>query len=156
VINAIAAATTAMILAAAPAHADGPKGAGPDPHAPQGTGYLYAWEAADHLGRSCWWFNASTNWDYIAGNSLNACSDNSRASIRNKASSVWNDGNSGNPVNLYIHPGYTGAWTCIGAGVAWTNLQNHNFNYGAGRDGYGDNSNDNIASHRWRSYCGAA
>ena len=75
--------------------------------------------------------------------------------MRNLASSAWNDSNGGRPVALYIHPDYTGAYACLGAGEVWDNLTQHTFNWGSTRGGYGETTNDNIASHRWRSSCSA-
>ncbi|MEU8071175.1 MULTISPECIES: hypothetical protein [unclassified Micromonospora] len=133
----------------------------PTPHADTaqraaaGSGYLYVSQDAGWAGRWCWWYNADNNWDTINTAENANCDNNNRASMRNLASSAWNDSNSGRPVALYIHPDYTGAYACLGAGDAWDNLTGVWFTWGSNRDGYMANANDNIASHRWRSSCGA-
>lgn len=132
----------------------------PTPHADTqravaGSGYLYVSQDAYWSGRWCWWYNADTNWDTINVAENANCDNNNRASMRNLASSAWNDSNSGRPVALYIHPDYTGAYACLGAGDAWDDLTGAWFTWGSNRDGYMANTNDNIASHRWRSSCSA-
>ncbi|MBQ1041103.1 MULTISPECIES: hypothetical protein [unclassified Micromonospora] len=132
----------------------------PTPHADTqraaaGSGYLYVSQDAYWSGRWCWWYNADTNWDTINVAENANCDNNNRASMRNLASSAWNDSNSGRPVALYIHPNYTGAYACLGAGDAWDDLTGAWFSWGSNRDGYMANTNDNIASHRWRTSCSA-
>ncbi|MFD6611277.1 hypothetical protein ACFWD1_20645 [Micromonospora chalcea] len=132
----------------------------PTPHADTqraaaGSGYLYVSQDAYWSGRWCWWYNADTNWDTINVAENANCDNNNRASMRNLASSAWNDSNSGRPVALYIHPNYTGAYACLGAGDAWDDLTGAWFTWGSNRDGYMANTNDNIASHRWRTSCSA-
>ncbi|AXO38034.1 hypothetical protein ACGFLT_24390 [Micromonospora chalcea] len=132
----------------------------PTPHADTqravaGSGYLYVSQDAYWSGRWCWWYNADTNWDTINVAENANCDNNNRASMRNLASSAWNDSNSGRPVALYIHPDYTGAYACLGAGDAWDDLTGAWFTWGSNRDGYMANTNDNIASHRWRTSCSA-
>jgi hypothetical protein len=155
----VAVAVTALISAVA-LTATSAQAAAPQSSIQKGalrSGLLYAWQDPGLNGRTCWWFNASTNWDNIAGDyDLNACSDGSRASFRNQASSVWNDGNSGRPVNLYYHTGYTGAWMCLGVGDSFDDLSQQWFSWGSGRDGYHASGDNNIASHRWVSSCGVS
>ncbi|MBB5113523.1 hypothetical protein AB0K27_32875 [Micromonospora echinospora] len=132
----------------------------PTPHADTqraaaGSGYLYVSQDAYWSGRWCWWYNADTNWDTINVAENANCDNNNRASMRNLASSAWNDSNSGRPVALYIHTNYTGAYACLGAGDAWDDLTGAWFTWGSNRDGYMANTNDNIASHRWRTSCSA-
>ncbi|MFD6717754.1 hypothetical protein ACGF5H_28265 [Micromonospora chalcea] len=132
----------------------------PTPHADTqraaaGSGYLYVSQDAYWSGRWCWWYNADTNWDTINVAENANCDNNNRASMRNLASSAWNDSNGGRPVALYIHTNYTGAYACLGAGDAWDDLTGAWFTWGSNRDGYMANTNDNIASHRWRTSCSA-
>jgi hypothetical protein len=108
---------------------------------PFGDGYLYAWQYWGYAGSMCRWYDADDNWD------TTPCG----FSMRNKASALFNNSAFGNPVNLYYHPGYTGAWACLGAGDYWDDLANRHFSWGPGRNGYGQSADDNIASHRWRN-----
>ncbi len=119
------------------------------------SGYLYVSQDAYWGGRWCWGYNADNNWDTISTAENANCDNNNRASMRNQASSAWNDSNSGHPVALYIHPDYSGAYACLGAGDSWDNLTGVWFSWGSNRDGYMSNANDNIASHRWRTSCSA-
>jgi peptidase inhibitor family I36 len=76
--------------------------------------------------------------------------------MRNRASSLWNNGYVGgnDHVNFYYSPSYGGAWDCLSPGTSWSNLVNQWFAYGQGLPGYGQSTNDNIASHKWVDYCG--
>jgi hypothetical protein len=138
----IAAAITTLSLAASPvanAQSSSPVRPG-SPATAAGSGYLYAWSDAYYSGALCSFFNSDSNWQDNCGN------------FRNRASSLWNDTAHGNSVNLYYHPNYSGAWACLHAGEAWDDLSNGgHFNWGPGRDGYGEPANDEFASSKWIS-----
>jgi hypothetical protein len=111
-----------------------------------GDGYVYAWEDAwnDNSwgGSWCRWFNGDNNWQDDCGN------------FRNRASSVQNNTSANNNLRFYIHPSNTGAYACLGAGDAWRDLsQGIVFSFSPGLDGYWASANNNIASHRWVTYC---
>ncbi|SBT50524.1 hypothetical protein [Micromonospora auratinigra] len=149
-------ATAAALAVTATGAQAAPK---PTPHTDahrlaSGSGYLYVSQDAYWAGRWCWWYNADNNWDTISTAENANCDNNNRYSMRNLASSAWNDSNTGRPVALYIHTGYTGAYACLGAGDKWDDLTGAWFSWGSNRDGYMQNTNDNIASHRWLSSCG--
>ena len=109
-------------------------------------GYVYAYKDAYFVGPYCKWVGNDADWG--------TCSP--AGSMLNTASSLWNNGYAGgyDDVNFYWGKSYTGAWDCLGVGTSWSNLQNQRFVYGAGKAGYGQSTNDNIASHKWVPYCG--
>jgi len=109
-------------------------------------GKVYAYQHWNFTTPYCAWVGNDTDWG--------SCSP--AGSMRNKASSLWNNGYAGgyDDVNFYWGTSYTGAWDCLGNGTSWSNLQNQRFVYGASRPGYNQSTNDNISSHKWVSYCG--
>lgn len=109
-------------------------------------GKVYAYQNWNFGGTYCGWVGNDTDWG--------SCSP--AGSMLNRASSLWNNGYAGgyDDVNFYWGKSYTGAWDCLSNGTYWTNLQNQYFAYGAGLAGYHQSTNDNIASHKWVSYCG--
>jgi hypothetical protein len=109
-------------------------------------GNVYAYEHINFGGAVCAWSGNDTDWG--------SCSPG--GTMLNRASSLWNNGYAGgnDEVNFYWGQSYTGAWDCLGVGDAWSNLTNQRFIYGSGRPGHGQSTNDNIASHKWVSFCG--
>ena len=126
------AAVVAVAIAPAAAHA--------------ADGNVYAYEHSNFAGARCNWVGNDGDWG--------SCSP--AGTMLNRASSLWNNGYAGgnDDVNFYWGKWYTGAWDCLGVGDRWSNLANQWFAYGPGLPGYGQSTNDNIASHKWVSYCG--
>jgi hypothetical protein len=103
-------------------------------------GNLYAYNDPNQSGTHCAWSGNAGTWG--------AC--------ENEASFLWNNGYAGiDAVDLYWGEFNTGAHACISRGDVWRDLSNgqYHFTYGQGLAGFGDNVNDNIASHRWVDYC---
>ncbi|MFD8590499.1 peptidase inhibitor family I36 protein [Streptomyces sp. NPDC059637] len=107
-------------------------------------GYLYAYEHIDRGGAYCRWYGDDADWS--------TCSPG--GNMRNKASSLWNNGYPGSydDVALYWGTNYTGAPACLRNGVYWNNLTGLHFNR-PGSSGHGETINDNISSHRWVNSC---
>lgn len=109
-------------------------------------GYVYAWDNIwnddNYANFSCRWYNDDSTWGDDCGN------------FRNRASAVQNNSAHGNAINFYFHPGYTGAWGCLGPGSVWRDLRYNYFSWGPGLDGYNNAMNDEIASSKWVRSCG--
>ncbi|MEV0912674.1 hypothetical protein [Streptomyces hokutonensis] len=102
-------------------------------------GKLHVWNDPEATGTECTWTGSAGTWG--------AC--------ENKGSTIWNNGYSGiDAVDLYWGEFHTGAHACISRGDWWeTAGGTYHFTYGQGLQGFGDNVNDNIASHQWVDYC---
>jgi hypothetical protein len=117
-------------------------------------GYVYAYDQPygwSRGGDACRWYGNDTDW----GN----CSWYGRTlSMKNRASALWNNGYAGgyDKVNFYWGTGYYGAWACLGVGDYWADLPlgREHFTWGAGKPGYGQVVNNNVASHKWVTQCG--
>lgn len=135
IVAVVAAAAAAVIVAPAAAQA--------------ADGYVYAWQHVSRGGDMCRWSGNDDDWSSCRGRIF-------AGNMRNRASSLWNNGYPGayDDVNFYYGRWYSGAWDCLGVGDAWGNLTRQRFVYGRGKPGYGQSTNDNIASHKWVNYCG--
>jgi hypothetical protein len=110
-------------------------------------GYLYAWDGFNRTGAWCRWYNNDDNWETCSGSASNL-------NMRNKASSLENRGYAGSleDVDLFIHPAYKGTHNCLPNGYYLNNLTGIYFLWD-GKDGQGQTTNNNIASHRWSNNC---
>ncbi|GLZ14436.1 hypothetical protein Acsp04_46710 [Actinomadura sp. NBRC 104425] len=149
-INAVlaAAAFTILALFAAPGAAQATVHSSPGSAAAAAPdGYLYAWQHKDRGGYWCRWFGNDANWSTCSGSS-------SSLNMRNVASSLENRGYAGayEDVDLFYHPNYTGSNICLWNGRYLNNLTGIYFPWD-GKDGQGQSTNDNIASHRWSNNC---
>ncbi|GAA2478541.1 hypothetical protein GCM10010406_13380 [Streptomyces thermolineatus] len=141
---------TAVLAAPATAGATGKEVSAPAPAAESGTvgaladGYLYAYEHINWGGAYCRWYGDDADWS--------TCSPG--GNMRNKASSLWNNGHPGSydDVLLYWDVNYGRARACIPNGVYWNNLTGLYFN-DSGYGGHGQTLNDNISSHKWVDSC---
>lgn len=114
-------------------------------------GHLYAWDLINKGGVYCDWEGNDYNWA--------SCDDRdgTQRSMRNKASSLHNNGFT-YAVNLYYSPlpangNPTSAWACLSRGDYWSNLTWRGFTGGRGLPGYGQGINNNIAAHKWVFIC---
>ncbi|MFF3591710.1 peptidase inhibitor family I36 protein [Streptomyces sp. NPDC002387] len=135
---AIAGAVLCSLVAFSPtaAHAQPPN----LPDSANADGYLYAYNDPELEGTRCRWAGSAGTW----------------GSCENEASSLWNNSYYGiDAVDLYWGEFHTGAHACISRGDIWGDLSGgqYHFTYGQGLSGFGDNVNDNIASHQWVEYC---
>ncbi|MFJ8645917.1 peptidase inhibitor family I36 protein [Streptomyces sp. NPDC093546] len=124
-------------LAPAVAHAEAAPASGVTAAAADGN--LYAWEHAYEGGRVVSWSGDSSDW--------------ADRDMRNKASSVFNNGYAGayDDVLLYWDVNHGGASfrLCNGSRLRYMPYDFFNHN-GAGG---GETLNDNVASHRWTNAC---
>ncbi|HEY3688664.1 MAG TPA: peptidase inhibitor family I36 protein [Streptosporangiaceae bacterium] len=143
---AVAASTVAVLAAAAPAASAKPSAAAAD-------GYVYASDLPRMDGEYCAWSGSDPDWADCKDR------DGRLHTMLNRAGSLSNRGYAAtnDDVNFYWGKGYTGSWACLGQGDSWLNLpaEGHTFTWGVGRRGYRDKINNNIASHKWVSYCGS-
>jgi hypothetical protein len=115
-------------------------------------GYVYAYDTSYANGDHCRWLGHDNDWS--------TCTDRwGRAhNMLNRAGSLYNRGYFDvlDKVNFAWGKGHTGAWACLGLGDAWPDLafEGQTFTWGAGRPGYRQRINNNIASHRWVDTCG--
>ncbi|MEU7824852.1 hypothetical protein [Catellatospora sp. NPDC049111] len=141
-------ATGAMLMALLLTPVAAQAGGTPYCQTSDGRGCLNAWELDRTNGYQCSWFNSDSNW---GDDCVNA---HLPGGFRNQASSLENVTANNNYARLYYHPGYTGAWACIGPGEYWNDLYYWWFNHGSGLDGYQTRINNEIAGFKWSKSCG--
>jgi hypothetical protein len=107
------------------------------------SGNFYGWRAAYWGGGGCAWPDDDSNFGNDCGG------------MRNVISSAWNDSSQGNVVRLYVHPGYSGAYACLGPGDSWYDFteQNIRFTFRPGLDRYNAPANDEVASFTFNRGC---
>lgn len=125
------------------------------PAAQAADGYVYAWNNYNYNTNQGWcaWYGNDRDWSW--------CDERSggTTSMRNKASSLWNNGYAGAypAVNFYYNgPERSSAWACLGQGDSWPDLRYRYFSWGSGLPGYGRPLENDIAGHKWVQYCGHA
>ncbi len=136
-------AATAAPAAAAPVPERAPAPAAVTAAGNCANGTLCVWHDV-FSGPSCYWSGNFADWnDYNCGNKVSSIRNNGDPRFKNDA------------VALYYGPNHTGAYACIGSRDTW-DLQNDVYRFDHGgfwADGYGQNVNNNIRSHKWIDHC---